>query len=563
MDLKKIKNRFAEVKEEANSWTSQWKDIQSYVCPNRGFFEGTMPNNGAAIDYKTIINGTATDSLTTLASGMTSGLTSPSRPWFKLGLADEDLMEFDPVKYWLDSVERKMYAVFQKANIYGTLTNMYYEIGAFGTAGAMLYEDFDTVIRGHNFTCGEYWLGVNDKGKVDTVARMMPMSALQMVSKFGIDNVSDAVKKAYEGNRPGSYFNVCYLCEPNDSRNPGMKDAKNMPFRAVYWEESCREDKTLRVSGFQEFPGLFPRWGVTRPADAYGRSSPGWLTLGDVKMLQKMETKKLKALDKVVDPPVQRDASVSGDINTLPGGITFSSAQNPNAGLRPAYQIQPDFGAITNDIATVEQRIAHGFFADLFLMLYQGDVGKDMTAREVVERHDEKLVMLGPLLGSLHGELHNPLIDRTFNIMMRAGMLPPPPKELQGMDLNVLYISMLDQAMKMVGNTAIEQTFAFAGNLAAVNPEALDVLDFDEGITAYAKNNGIPPKLIRSQEAVADLRNKRQQAAQAQQMAEQAPALVDGAKTLSETKVGQNSALDAVLGGIAGIPSGQTGTGGL
>ena len=561
MDLKKIKSRFSEVKEDANSWSPQWKDIQAYVAPNRGYFEGSVPNNGVAIDYKTIINGSATDALTTLASGMTSGLTSPSRPWFKLGLADEDLMEFDPVKYWLDAVEKKMYTVFQKSGIYGTLTNMYYEIGAFGTAGAMIYEDFDTVIRGHNFTCGEYYLGINEKGKVDTVARVMPMTAIQIVSKFGIDNVSDAVKQAYNGSRPGSYFNVCYLCEPNDTRIPGLKDAKNMAFRAVYWEEGSKEDKALRISGFNEFPGLFPRWGVTRPADVYGRSSPGWLCLGDIKMLQKMETKKLKALDKVVDPPMQRDASVTGDVNNLPGGITFSTSQNPNAGVRPAYQIQPDLPAITNDIGMVEARIRHGFFADLFLMLYQGDVGKDMTAREVVERHEEKLVMLGPLLGSLHGELHNPLIDRTFNVMLRAGLLPPPPKELQGMDLNVNYISMLDQAQKMVGNTAIEQTFAFAGNLAAVNPESLDVLDFDEGISTYAKNNGIAPKIIRSADAIADLRQKRQQAQQAAQMAEQAPALIDGAKTLSETRVGQNSALDAVLGGIAGTPSGQSGTG--
>ena len=561
MDLKKIKNRFNEVKQDAQSWNSQFRDIQSYVCPNRGFFEGSTPNNGAGIDYKTILNSTATDALTTLASGMTSGLTSPSRPWFKLGLADEDLMSYDPVKYWLDSVEKKMYAIFARSKIYGTLNAMYYEIGSFGTAAAMIYEDFETVVRGHHFTCGEYWLGCDENGKVNTFARRFPMTAIQLVAKYGEDNVSDSVKQAYNGSAPGTYFWVNHLIEPNDSRIPDRRDAANKPFRSVYWEESDKADKSLRTSGFDEFPLLAPRWGLTRPGDVYSRSAPGWMTLGDVKMLQKMETKKLKALDKVVDPPVVKDAAVSGDVNTLPGGITFSSSQTPNAGLRPAYQINPDLAAIEQAIQNVQGRISHGFFADLFLMLYQGDVGKDMTAREVVERHEEKLIMLGPLLESLEGEMLDPLIDRTFNIMLRNGLIPPPPKELQGMPLDVNYISLLAQAQKMVGNTAIEQTVAFAGNVAAVNPEVLDVIDLDEAVATYAKNNGVPPKMVRSPEVMADLRKKRQQAQQAAAAAETTPVMVDAAKTLSETKVGQNSALDAVLGGIAGIPSGQSGTG--
>lgn len=547
---KPFTDRFASLKNEAEQWKPAWQDIQTYICPTKGFFDDT-PNHGRTINHKKVVNGHATKALNTLSSGLTSGLTSPSRPWFRLGLADHDLAEFEPVKEWLAGVQMRMMAVYSKSNIYGVLNSVYGEVGGFGTGACIVLPDYKDVIRGRNFTTGEYFLGTGADNRVNAFARKIYYTVGQLIEEFGLENVSEQVKIAYnaastQGTNIDKWVTVCHLVEFNDKRiDDGRGRFHNKSFRSLYWEEGSPTDTFLRVTGFEEFPILAPRWDTTTTADIYGRG-PGWDVLGDVKMLQKMEIAKLKALDKVVDPPLQADASVE-EVNTLPGGVTRSSAMVPNVGARPLFQIQPDFTMIENSISKTEYRISEGFYANLFMMIAQSDK-TSMTAREIVERHEEKLLMLGPVLERLESELLDPLIDRTFSIMLRAGLIPPPPEELQGADLKVEYVSMLAQAQKMVGTAAIQQLAGFAGNIAAVYPEALDNLDPDVAINEMGEMLGVPPKLVRSPEAVAAIRDRKAKDAQAQQVAAAIPAAVTGAKTLSETPMNNGSALDALLG---------------
>ena len=144
----------------------------------------------------------------------------------------------------------------------------------------------------------------------------------------------------------------------------------------------------------------------------------------------------------------------------------------------------------------------------MFLMISNVDAGK-MTATEVAERTQEKMMMLGPVLERLKNELLDPLIERTFNICLRAGILPQPPEEIQGRELHVSYISMIAQAQKAAALNTIRQGCAFAAELAEANPDVLDYLDYDgalrEGLTAI----GATPKMIRAEEEVQNTRQNR------------------------------------------------------
>lgn len=547
--------RLAALKSEGSSWLSTWKDIQPLIAPHRGYFSDT-PNNGSKIDHKVLIDSTAVRSLGTLAAGMTSGLTSPSRPWFKLGLADNDLMQYDPVKYWLEDVESRLLAIFAKSKIYANFTNIYEEIGAFGTASMILLPDYNTVIRGRHFTAGEYYLDQDGDNRVDTFAREYQMNVGQVVKTFGEENVSDAVLTSYKRGDLNSWVKIGHVICPNDKYRTGVADSKGKKFTSVYFEIGKSEDeKFLRVAGFNSFPVMAPRWGLSRPSDVYGRSAPGWMTLGDTKMLQKMQKDSLVAIGKVINPPMIKPSTMMGAVNTVPGGVSAGSDTNPNAGLRPAYQINPDLSAIENKIRVTQEAIRAGFFADLFLMLATQD-NPQMTAREVVERHEEKLLVLGPLLESLEGELLDLCIDRSFEIALESGAIPLPPKELQGMDLKVEYISPLAQAQKMVGVTAIEQGFRFVGGIAAVDPSVMDNVDVDEAVRQHLTMDGVSPKIIKSPEAVAEIRKARADAQAQQQALANAQVVAQGAQTLSQTPVGQNSALDAVMAGLNGSGAG-------
>ncbi len=553
LDRKVFEQRFTAMKNEAQSWLGTWKDIKSYINPVRGFFD-EQPNQGKAIDHKTMLDGYPRRCARILAAGMTSGLTSPSRPWFRLSVDDPELMELDGVKLWLDDVQERMMNVYSRSNIYGVLNTVYEEVGSFGTAAAIIVEDSTTVIRGYTFTCGEYYLSIGPDGRINGFARKYYKTVGQLIAEFGIDNVSENVKTAYNNKKVDEWKAVIHLIEINDKRIPDKPDFKNMLYRSVQWEEGSPSVDFLRVGGFESFPTLTPRWQTTTTADSYGKA-PGWDALGDAKMLQKMQREKLLGLAKKTNPPMQRN-SQTGEVNTLPGGVTTTSASVPDAGLRPAYQVDIDLSAVQACIRETQEAIGATFYTDLFLMLLTSE-RKQITAREVAERHEEKLLMLGPVLECLESELLDPLIDRTFAIMLRTGLIPEPPEELQGKDLKVEYVSILAQAQKMVGTTAIEQVCGFVAQLAGVSPDVLDKIDWDEAVETYAEYVGIPAKILRSTEAVAAIREAREEAQLKAQQAQTGVTMATTAKDLSQAKVGpdnkgQNSALDAVIAALTG-----------
>lgn len=538
-----LNQRFTDLKAEAQTWEPTWKDIQKFIAPTNGYFDG-IPNNGKKIDHQVIMNGRATRALNTLAAGMVSGLTSPSRPWFKLKLADNELSDYRGVRVYLDEVQKRMATVFSKSNIYGCLHACYREIGGFGTTAMILLEDFKDVVRGRTFTVGEYYIGTGPDGRVNAFTREYKKTVGQTVAEFGIDNVSQTVKNQFNEKRYELWITCRHLIEFNDKKVEGHEDETGKGWKSVYWEPGAETDKVLGKRGFEEWPILSPRWFLTTTADVYGKS-PGWDALGDVKQFQKMEAGKLDMLDKVYDPPVQADADA--EVNIVPGGLSRSSQGLPNAGVKPVYQIDPDFNSILALIQKVERDIDATFHSDLFLMISNSDPSGRMTAAEIFSRNEEKMRLLGPVLERLQGELLDPLIDRSFSIMLRKGLLPEPPRELQGMKIDVEYISILAQAQKMIGKASIENTMTFAASIAPVFPGVVDLVDSDEAMREYADMNGAPAKMIRSAEDVEKIRQNNAKAEAAAKQEKDMGAMVQGAKVLSDTKIGQGSALDQLL----------------
>ena len=262
-----------------------------------------------------------------------------------------------------------------------------------------------------------------------------------------------------------------------------------MPWRSCYYEIGAEPEKYLRESGFRRFPVLAPRW-ATAGGDIYGHS-PAMECLGDIKQLQHEQLRKAQGIDYKTKPPLQAPTNLRNrDVDRLPGGITFVDSANPQGGIRTAFETNIDLSHLLEDIVDVRQRIRTSFFADLFLMLANA-ADTRMTATEVAERHEEKLLMLGPVLERLHHELLDPLIDLTFDRMMEVGMLPPPPPELAGLDLSIEFVSMLAQAQRAIGVNGVDR---FLGNLSVVaqmKPETLDKLNADELVDGYAEMLGI------------------------------------------------------------------------
>lgn len=526
---------------ERSSWQSHWVELQQNILPRRGRFLVSDVNYGGKKN-SAILDNTATLSARTLAAGMMSGITSPARPWFRLSPPDPDMKEFAPVKDWLYKVEQLMYEIFAKSNLYNALHVLYGELGTFGTAPIFIKEDFNDVIRAYPFTVGSYYAGIDDRLTVNTIYREIPMTVINVVREFGIGNCTDSTRDLYRKGSYQEWIKVIHAIEPNPGRDVNKVDNENMPYRSQYWEEGSNHEKYLRKSGYHEFPVMTPRWEVLGN-DVYGRC-PGMDALGDTKQLQIQQKLKGKGIAKQIDPPMVGSSALQGKgSNTLPGGVTYTDITANGSGFQPAYQINFNLNDMKEDIYETQQRIRRAYYEDLFLMLSQSD-RREITAREVEEKHEEKLLMLGSVMERLNDELLDPLIDRVFNICMRAGILPPIPEELRdGGDLKVEYISIMAQAQKMVGTSSIERLAGFTGQLAQFDPGVLDKLDADQMIDEYADMLGVPPTVVNSDEEVESIREQRMAAQQQQQQLATAQAGADMAKTASETDTGDGENL--------------------
>lgn len=531
----RILRRWGALKTERSSWMSHWQEISTYLLPRSGRFFRTDRDKGNK-RHNNIYDNTASRALRTMAAGMMAGATSPARPWFRLGTPDPELNQYQTVKVWLDDVSRRMHLVFQKSNTYRALHQIYEELGAFGTASSIILPDFDTVIHHFPLTCGEYAVATDWQGKVCTLYREFEKPVSEVVKEFGIDNCSPAVQSLFNNGGAGldQWVPIIHAIEPRADRDPSKRDSKNMAWGSYYFELGGPGDKMLRESGYKQFPAVVPRWALSG-GDIYG-NGPGMESLGDIKQLQHEQLRKANAIDFQTNPPLQVPTVMKNmDVNRLPGGVTYIDPGPGGAVIKSAFEVNLNLQYLREDIMDVRQRINASFFADLFLMISQQPADGKMTATEVAERHEEKLLMLGPVLERLNNELLYPMVELTFSHMVEGGAIPPAPEEMQGIPLNVEFVSMLAQAQRAIGTNGIDRFVGNLGVVAQMKQDVLDKFDADKWAEVYSDMLGVDPNLIIAGDKVAMIREARNKAQAAQQQAAIAEQASKSAKNLGTT----------------------------
>lgn len=543
-----LERRRSALEKERVSFESHWKSLSEYIQPRRGRFFVSDRNKGEK-RHNNIINSAGTQALRAATAGMFAGIMSPSRPWFNLGLKDTVLMEDREVGHWLDQVEKIIYGVFAESNLYNQAPVMLSELLLFSTGCMIHVDDPDSIARFYTQTVGSYYLGQNNRREIDTFMRKYDSTVGAIVQEFGIDAVPENIKTLYDRGEYDKWFEIIHLIEPRRERSRDNPFSSNAPFRSVYYTYgsnnsiAVNDKRILRESGFDSFPVYAPRWGTTGE-DIYGTDCPGMVVLGDVRQLQTQERRKQQAIDKLVNPPLKGPPSLRNtEVSGLPGALTVYENQGGTAdsGLSPVYIVNPQLQEMTLDIEKTERRIQEGFFNDLFLAITNANeaAGKQYkNEMEILQRNEERLLQLGPVLEQLHNEFLDKLISRTFAQLIRNELIPEAPPVLQGQPLEIHYISSLAQAQRAVATGAIERLATFAGGLAQFSPEAFDKFDSDQAIDEYNRAILGPPRIVRSDEEVEASRQQRQQmmaAQQALEMGAQGASMVkDGAAAISE-----------------------------
>lgn len=564
IDLKeaqRVSAKGEQLKQDRDSkWLPKWKNQRDYLSPSEGQFEGDEVNDGKRRDQK-MNNKRPIRSAQTLAAGMASGMASQARPWFNLE-APTGVQRNSNVMRWLFDVQESMRNVLSKSNLYNILPQLFHAQGVYGTGCMAALPDEQDVVRFYHYPIGTYALDTSARGVVDTFYREYTMTARQMQQQFGKESLAPNTQQMAE---KGSLLaiTVCHLIEPNPDADMTRADNLSMPWRSTYWEKGSNDGLVLRQSGFQTFPVMAPRWDVNG-VNVYG-NGPGDVALGKSRELQLLEADKLRIVQQLARPAVTAPLSMRGmAANLVPGGTVWVPDQLVGQAFQPAYV--PDPSALPNvraEIDQCERAVAEAYFEDLFLLISQAD--GQMTATEVIQRKEEKMLMLGPVVERNNDELFDPLMDQVFQIMVEQStprwmglmpgvpLIPPPPEELAGVPLTVEYISILAQAQKAIAAGTIERSLQFTGLMIQSGfPEAADSINPDAMQAAYYAAIGAPPTILRDAEQVAGIRQARAEQQQQQMMAEQGMAMAQGAKTLAETPTEGDTALTAMLGAMGG-----------
>lgn len=555
----------SQLNEEMIQFKGYWQELSSNILPRRSRFFVDDVNRGDRRNLE-IIDSTATLASRTLSSGMMAGVTSPARQWFKLTTDTLKLNDIPEVKSYLSIVEEKMRSVFLKSNLYQVLPVLYGDLGTFATGCIFMEEDMDSVI---NFTCfpiGSYMIANDKKGRVRVFVRDFQMSVRQIIEKFGMlpngevdwTKISEAVRSQYEKQQYETMVNVTHIVCPNEDYKPNRVESKFKKFKSVYYEQgvsskalasgmTTNDDVFLSEKGYDFFPVLCVRWEVAGE-DTYGTNSPGMVSLGDVKQLQFGEKRSAQAVDQKVRPSMVGPVSLqNANASILPGDITYLDEREGTKGFRRLFEVDFDIRELENKQAQLRDRISKAYYEDLFLMLANSDRSQ-ITAREIDERHEEKLLALGPVLERINQDLLDPMIENTYLIMERQGLLPDAPDALAGEDYVIEYVSVMAQAQKLAGIGQIERFLGFVGQVASFDPTVIQKVNLEESIEQYANLIGISPELLKTKLEMAKIKEQQAQAAQREQQMAEAGAMVQAGKALSETKMDENTALNRVLG---------------
>jgi len=549
-------SRLLGMRQTRYSWWTHARELADYILPRRyrWLITPNQMSRGSPINQH-ILDSTGTLAARNLAAGLMSGKSPPNRQWYTYNIGRLDRSVPSPTVLWLNECERIVRSILHESNFYQSIAIWYFDLVVFGTAVMLIYEDFDNVIRCVNPCFGEYYVDIDGKYRPTIFYREFTLTIAQVVDEFGIDSCSEAVRSSY--NLGGAALTreiiVAHAIEPNtEPEKYGVPP--HFEYRETYWEYGGTYSNQqngafsrgyLRKRGYRSRIAIITRWDLVGN-DAYGRS-PGMDALPDIKQLQQETRRKAQAIDKDVNPPMVADVQLKNQpASLLPGGVTYLQGMmtTGNDGFKSAYgSWRPNIPAITEDLQEVRARINETFFVPLFKTASQFETRSNITAVEWDMRRSESLVMLGPVFERIDHEGLAVIHDRIWDIVSRATangapILPPPPPEIAGMNMDIEFTSMLATAQNAARATSIERVLATAGNLAGIDPSVVDNVDFDMALDIYSSLLSNDPRMIRDPQQLAAIRQRRaQQQAQQQQM-EMAEKLAAGAKTLSETQVG-------------------------
>lgn len=546
---------------------SLWKEIRLQFEPNLGKALLDQTDRDAAAAGRedgSILNSEPRQAVGRYAAGMQSGITNKAQAWCAIvpkGL-DESLRRDIGVSRWCSTATREVLAAFERHNLYRSTLQVYAHAALFGTSLTMVFRgDGPGEMHFRVVDEGDYWLSEDGNGCVETVMRRVSMTLAQAADEFYEAALPEHWRRMLSAGEDETRVECWNLICPNRPGDANFADIpRERPYASFWW---CADAGSAGADGCGM---LAARSFSYRPFAVMRQNTAGSVwgkgigeeSLGDAKELQKLEEYSLRLVANEATPAMLASSELKGRaINSFPGGVTYYNQMGAQAPVSRLFETREGLDKVEAKIQTVAQRISRAWYNDLFSLMLSINQGHrtQKTATEVSELAGEKVTLLGPVLTQMDEYLTD-LVDAVFAILLSDGIIPPPPQELAagGGDVSVEYTSSIHAemraALKMRSINALVQMTAM---LAQAKPEALDKLKVDEIIDEVCAIYPGAAEYVRSAKEVEDYRAKAREAAREAEVRAELKEVSRNAgqqaKALSETKVGNGNALEALMGG--------------
>jgi len=524
-----LMSRFYQMYGLRGVWEQHWEEIAEQMIPGHiHSFNALSIRTPGQKRMQYVYDSTAILAVGRWAAIMDSILTPYGKRWHTIEPEDASLLKDRDVRMWCDLATETLFheRYAYTANFQGQIQMAYKSIGAFGTGSLFIDELSRSKInpfpglRYKNVHIGELYCAENHQGVVDCVYRYFQLTARQAVQKWP-DTISEGVRLAAEKFPETMFYFIHCVCPREDHEwDPKRMDGKGMPYGSYYIDVANRA--MLSEGGYRSFPMPVGRH-EQFTGEVYGRG-PGMDLLPAVKMLNSMAMTHIKAGHRVLDPVLLvHDDGVAQGFSLKPGALNAGAVSQDG---RPLVHALPTGNLPIGDalMERQEKLINSGFSVDLFSVLTESP---EMTATEVLDRIHQRGILLNPAFARQQAEFQGPMVHRELDILLSAGLLPPPPRRMiqAGGGYRVKYTAPVNREMMAEEAAALERTLQEVGQMAQAlqKPEAVDTFDLDTAIPEIARIRGTPERWIASAEQVAAARQARAQAAQAAQASQAAP----------------------------------------
>ncbi len=517
--IESIMQRWSGLVDNRSNWEPYWQEVADHSLAMRDFTT-QMVTEGRRKDRR-IYDSSSAHAHTMLSSALQSILTNAMAKWFFLSLDDEALMQDEEVQLWLHEAEILMYAELNSrgARFAPAISGTYQDIVGFGT-GIHFIDDVPGLGAVHSSRpISECFIAQNSNGLVDTLYRRFRFTAAQARDKWG-DGVSAGVKSDLEANLDENKREYIHAVQPNIDWDPAANGVNRFPWSSHYIQIENRH--VLEVSGFEEFPYMVPRW-LLDNGETYGRG-PTMNALPTQKNLNVVIRDWIIAIQKDLSPPLMvADEGVISQLRMDPNAVNVI-----RAGAHNQDPIRPILSGSNLTATDVEiQRLQGEVRKIMHQDILELTDSPGMTATHVIELTQRAQQWIGPMLDRLRIELLEPLIDRQFNIMQRAGMFPPAPEALVGQEVVINYIGPAAKAQTAADVQSVVGLVNTTVEWAAIEPELTAEINWSRALRQVASGLGSPPDIFngrREKQAILDQRravaNAKQQAEAQSQQAE-------------------------------------------